>query len=81
MAMINFRVQDELKEQFKKAVELADLNSSQVLRDFMRDYVELAREKNEYEAWLVENVQKGLMQVAAGRTVSHKELKAKAAAH
>ncbi|MDR1125910.1 MAG: hypothetical protein LBM64_07615 [Deltaproteobacteria bacterium] len=78
--MMNFRVQGDLKDQFEKAVELVDLNGSQVLRDFMRNYVESAREKREYEAWLVENVQKGLMQVASGRTIPHEELKAKAAA-
>ena len=80
MAMINFRVQDELKDQFEKAVELADLNGSQVLRDFMRNYVESAREKREYEAWLVENVQKGLAQAASGHTIPHEEVKARAAA-
>ena len=80
MATINFRVQDELKDQFEKAVELADLNGSQVLRDFMRTYVEAAREKREYEAWLVENVHQGLRQAASGRTIPHEELKAEAAA-
>lgn len=80
MSVMNFRVQNELKEQFEKAVALADLNGSQVLRDFMRNYVESAREKKEYEDWLVANVQKGLMQAASGRTLPHEELKAKAAA-
>lgn len=80
MATINFRVNDELKDQFEKAVEFADMTGSQVLRDFMRNYVESARTKREYEAWLVENVQKGLAQVAAGRTVSHEAVKARAAA-
>lgn len=80
MATVNFRVNDELKDQFEKAVEFADMTGSQVLRDFMRSYVESARDKRDYEAWLVENVQKGLMQAEAGRTISHEELKAKAAA-
>jgi len=80
MATINFRVNDELKDQFEKAVEFSDMTGSQVLRDFMRNYVESARTKREYEAWLVENVQKGLVQVAAGRTVPHETVKARAAA-
>lgn len=80
MATMNFRVQDDLKEQFEKAVALADLNGSQVLRDFMRSYIESAREKREYEDWLVANVHKGLLQAASGRTISHEELKAEAAA-
>ena len=80
MATINFRVNDELKDQFEKAVEVSDMTGSQVLRDFMRNYVESAREKREYEAWLVANVQSGLAQVAAGRTVPHEQVKARAAA-
>lgn len=80
MATINFRVNDELKNQFEKAVEFSDMTGSQVLRDFMRNYVESAREKREYEAWLVSNVQRGLAQAAAGRTIPHEEVKAKAAA-
>ena len=80
MATINFRVNDELKDQFDKAVEFSDMTGSQVLRDFMRNYVESAREKREFEAWLVANVQSGLEQLAAGRTIPHEEVKAKAAA-
>lgn len=80
MATINFRVDDELKGQFEKAVEFSDMTGSQVLRDFMRNYVESSREKREYEAWLVANVQRGLAQAAAGRTVPHEEVKARAAA-
>ncbi len=80
MATINFRVNDELKDQFEKAVEFSDMTGSQVLRDFMRNYVESAREKREYEAWLVANVQRGLEQVAAGRTIPHEEMKARSAA-
>ncbi len=80
MATINFRVNDELKDQFEKAVEFSDMTGSQVLRDFMRNYVESSREKREYEAWLVANVQRGLAQVVTGHTIPHEEVKARAAA-
>lgn len=80
MATINFRVNNELKDQFEKAVEFSDMTGSQVLRDFMRNYVESSREKREYEAWLVANVQRGLAQIAAGCTISHEEVKSRAAA-
>jgi predicted transcriptional regulator len=51
-----FRVDDQLKEAFTKAARANDRPGSQLLRDFMRDYVERA----EYDAWFRAEVEAGL---------------------
>jgi predicted transcriptional regulator len=43
------RVDDALKAAFTQAAKAADRTASQLLRDFMRDYV---REQAEYHSWL-----------------------------
>jgi predicted transcriptional regulator len=43
------RVDDALKTAFTQAAKAADRTASQLLRDFMRDYV---REQAEYHSWL-----------------------------
>jgi predicted transcriptional regulator len=51
-----FRVDDQLKEAFTKAARANDRPGSQLLRDFMRDYVERA----EYDAWFRAEVEQSL---------------------
>jgi hypothetical protein len=41
----NFRVDPQLKAAFQMATETEDKPAAQVLRDFMRDYVEQRRER------------------------------------
>ena len=48
----NFRVPADLKAAFKTATEEADRPAAQVLRDFMRAYVERQeRSKPDHDAW------------------------------
>jgi predicted transcriptional regulator len=51
-----FRVDGELKQAFTKAARANDRPGSQLLRDFMRDYVERA----EYDAWFRAEVEQSL---------------------
>ena len=51
-----FRVDDELKQAFTKAARANDRPGSQLLRDFMREYVERA----EYDAWFRAEVEQAL---------------------
>ncbi|MBA1159391.1 CopG family ribbon-helix-helix protein [Microvirga mediterraneensis] len=46
----NFRVPADLKVAFKTAAELADRSAAQVIRDFMRAYVECARGEREIQS-------------------------------
>ncbi|HZU91043.1 MAG TPA: hypothetical protein VE993_17460 [Stellaceae bacterium] len=51
-----FRVDQELKEAFTRAAHANDRPGSQLLRDFMREYVERA----EHDAWFRAEVEQSL---------------------
>jgi predicted transcriptional regulator len=51
-----FRVDQELKEAFTRAARANDRTGSQLLRDFMREYVERA----EHDAWFRAEVEQSL---------------------
>ena len=51
-----FRVDRELKKAFTEAARASDRPGSQLLRDFMRDYVERA----EHDAWFRSEVEQSL---------------------
>jgi hypothetical protein len=57
----NFRVPADLKAAFKAATEAADRPAAQVLRDFMRAYVEEHQRPDPgYDAWFRAQVQEAL---------------------
>jgi len=74
------RVDDDLKDAFSEAAKINDRTGAQLVRDFMRDYVQTAREKGEYEVWFKAKVEAGLRDIEAGRVISHEEVKARSAA-
>src|SRR6185312_361807 len=55
-----FRVDDVLKAAFTEAAKAHDRPGSQLLRDFMREYVE----KAEHNAWFRAEVEQGLRELA-----------------
>ncbi len=62
------RVDDELKNAFTEAVKAKDLTGDQVIRQFMRDYIQQAREDDDCEAWFRQQVEAGRADIGAGRT-------------
>jgi predicted transcriptional regulator len=54
-----FRVDEALKSAFTDAAKAHDRPGSQLLRDFMREYVE----KAEYDAWFRAEVEEGLREL------------------
>ena len=58
----NFRVASDLKAAFKEATEAADRPAAQVLRDFMRAYVEQRQVGSEpdYDDWFRAQVQSAI---------------------
>ena len=72
------RVSDELKEAFSEAAKVNDRTGAQLIREFMREYVQSAREKNEYEQWFKGRVEAGLQDIREGRVFSQMEVKARA---
>ncbi|HUB43678.1 MAG TPA: hypothetical protein VMB73_01715 [Acetobacteraceae bacterium] len=69
-----FRVDEDLKTAFTNAAKAHDRPGSQLLRDFMRDYVE----KAEYDAWFRAEVEAGLREARDPNTewVTQEQMKA-----
>lgn len=70
------RVEDDLKAAFTKAAKAADRTASQLLRDFMRDYVKRQVEQAEYDAWLRRKVDVARQDVREGHVFSSDEVEA-----
>jgi predicted transcriptional regulator len=74
-----FRVDEALKSQFAKVAKSQDRNSAQLIRDFMREYVQKQQEAAEHEAWFRHQVQVGLDSANSGNLVPATEVEAEAA--
>lgn len=75
-----FRVDSDLKGAFNQAAELRDRSGSQLLRDFMRDFVKRSAGELPYEEWFREKVAEGIADARAGRVVGSKKVEAHFAA-
>lgn len=75
-ATVIIRVDDELKAAFAKAAKSADRTTSQLLRDFMRDYVRRQAEQADYDAWLARKVEAGRTAIRQGRVQADDEVEA-----
>ena len=67
------RVDDALKAAFAQAAKASDRTASQLLRDFMRDYV---RERADYDAWLHGKVAAARAAAAAGQVRTAEDVEA-----
>lgn len=79
-ATFTFRVDEALKTEFSSAAKARDRSGAQLLRDFMRDFVQQQQEAAAHDAWFRQQVQIGLDSANAGRLVSAEEVEAEAAA-
>src|SRR5699024_4993234 len=79
-ATFTFRVDDKLKSEFAAAAKAKDRTSAQLLRDFMRDYVQEQQQAAAYDAWFREQVQIGIDSANAGNLVDADEVEAMFAA-
>ena len=68
------RVDDSLKEAFTEAARANDQTGAQLVRDFMRRYVQEARERAEYEEWFKAQVEAGIRDILEGRLISASEV-------
>ena len=66
-ATFTFRVDGELKKQFAMAAKERDRTGAQLLRDFMREFVQQQQGAADHEAWFRRQVQAGLDSANAGR--------------
>ncbi|MEX0604800.1 MAG: hypothetical protein WD623_05715 [Marinobacter sp.] len=79
-ATFTFRVDDALKSQFTQAAKSRDRSGAQLLRDFMREFIQQQQEVAEHDAWFRRQVQAGLDSANAGNLVPAAEVEARFAA-
>ncbi|MBO2639286.1 CopG family ribbon-helix-helix protein [Shewanella algae] len=79
-ATFTFRVDDALKSQFFQAAKSRDRSGAQLLRDFMREFVQQQQEAAEHDAWFRHQVQVGIDSANSGNLVPAAEVEAKFAA-
>jgi predicted transcriptional regulator len=75
-ATVIVRVEDKLKTAFAQAAKAADRTASQLLRDFMREYVRQQSEQAAYDAWLGKKVAAGRAAVKRGQVQSGEDVEA-----
>lgn len=79
-ATFTFRVDEALKAEFSAAAKARDRSGAQLLRDFMREFVQTQHNTAEHDAWFREQVQAGLDSAHAGRLIPAVEVEARFAA-
>lgn len=75
-----FRVDSDLKQAFSHAAKSCERTGAQLLRDFMRQFVQNGHGTMSYDAWFRSQVQEGLDQANAGELISADEVEAEARA-
>lgn len=75
-----FRVDEALKTEFSALAKARDRSGAQLLRDFMRQFVQSQQDAAAHDAWFREQVQIGIDSAAAGELLSAEEVEAEAEA-
>jgi predicted transcriptional regulator len=70
-AVFTMKLEPELRDAFMAAAEAVDRPASQIVREFMRDFVQQDRE---YVAFLARKVERARADIAAGRVHTHEEV-------
>ena len=76
-ATFTFRVDESLKAEFSTAAKNRDRSAAQLLRDFMREFVQQQQEAAAHDAWFRRQVQIGLDSANAGNLIPAAEVEAK----
>lgn len=79
-ATFTFRVDEVLKNEFATVAKAHDRTGAQLLRDFMRDYVQQQQEAVDYDAWLSAKVEQSRASANAGHLIPAADVEAKFAA-
>lgn len=78
-ATFTFRVDEALKKEFATAAKARDRTGAQLLRDFMREFVQ-QQNTVAHDVWFRRQVQIGLDSASAGKLIPAAEVEAKFAA-
>lgn len=73
-AVFTMKLEPELRDAFMAAAEAVDRPASQIVREFMRDFVQQDRE---YVEFLRRKVERSRASIAAGRGHSDEEVRAR----
>jgi predicted transcriptional regulator len=79
-ATFTFRVEEDLKSAFNAAAEAGDRSAEQILREFMRDYIDDQQDHTSYDTWFRQQVEIGLAAANAGQLIPAEEVEAEFAA-
>ena len=79
-ATFTFRVDEALKNDFTSAAKARDRTGAQLLRDFMREFVQRQQEASEHDAWFRRQVQAGVESADAGHLIPAADVEAHFAA-
>lgn len=77
-ATFTFRVDEALKAEFAQAAKARDRTSAQLLRDFMREFVQ--QHTSGHETWFTQQVQIGIASANQGHLLPAAEVEARFAA-
>jgi hypothetical protein len=76
-ATFTFRVEEDLKAQFTIAAKGRDRSGAQLLRDFMREFVQQQQVVADHEQWFRQQVQAGMDSANAGNLIPSADVEAK----
>lgn len=76
-ATFTFRVDDTLKADFTSAAKACDRTGAQLLRDFMRDFIQQQQNAAEHDAWFQRQVQIGIDSANAGNLIPAAQVEAR----
>lgn len=79
-ATFTFRVDDALKAEFAKAAKAKDRTGAQLLRDFMREFVQRQQVATVHDAWFRRQVETGKDSANADHLIPAEEVEARFAA-
>ncbi len=73
-AIFTMKLDPELRDNFMAAAKAADCPASQLVRDFMRDYVANHQERQDYNAWLALKVERARESLRNGEGIDNAQV-------
>jgi predicted transcriptional regulator len=75
-AMFTLKLEPELRDQFMAEAAATDRPASQIVREFMRDFIKRQREAREHDAWFRGEVEQGMREAndTSVRRIPHEEV-------
>jgi predicted transcriptional regulator len=77
-SVFSMKLESELRDQFMAEAAAVDRPASQLVREFMRDFVQHRREAREHEVWFRAEVEQGVREAddPLVRRISHEDVTA-----